>query len=97
MVGGLIMTLVPGPDAWRWVFYINVPIGLTALLLASRLVPTGSVGSLRDTYLDVLGSLLLGGGVLCLLLPIVNAETGGLGQDLWLLVAAVLLLVAFAW
>jgi EmrB/QacA subfamily drug resistance transporter len=97
VVGGLIMTLVPGPDAWRWVFYINVPIGLAALLLAARLVPTGSGGSVRDTHLDLLGSLLLGGGVLCLLLPIVNAETGGLGQGWWLLVAAVLLLVAFAW
>jgi EmrB/QacA subfamily drug resistance transporter len=97
VVGGLIMTVVPGPDAWRWVFYINVPIGLTALLLAARLVPTGSRGSLRDTHLDVLGSLLLGGGVLCLLLPIVNAETGGPRRDWWLLVAAVLLLVAFTW
>jgi EmrB/QacA subfamily drug resistance transporter len=95
VVGGLIMTVVPGPDAWRWVFYINLPIGLTALLLAARLVPAGSGGGPRDTHLDAFGSLLLGGGVLCLLLPIVNAETDGLGQDWWLLVAAVLLLLAF--
>jgi EmrB/QacA subfamily drug resistance transporter len=97
VVGGLIIALVGGPDAWRWVFYVNVPIGLVALLLAARLVPAGSGGSLRDTHLDVVGSLLLGGGVLCLLLPLVEAEAGGLGQDWWLLVAAVLLLAAFVW
>ena len=31
-----------------------------------------------------LGSLLLGAGVFCLLLPLVNAESGGLGPDWWL-------------
>ena len=97
VVGGLIMTLVPGQDAWRWVFYVNVPIGLVALLLAARFVPTGSRGGLRDTRLDLVGTLLLGSGVLCLLLPLVDAETVGLGQDWWLLVAAMLLLATFAW
>jgi EmrB/QacA subfamily drug resistance transporter len=97
VLGGLIMTLVGGPDAWRWVFYINVPIGLVALLLAARLVPAGSGGRLRNTHLDLVGSLLLGGGVLSLLLPLVNAETGDLGQGVWLLVAAVVLLAAFVW
>jgi EmrB/QacA subfamily drug resistance transporter len=97
VLGGLIMTLVGGPDAWRWVFYVNVPIGVVALLLAARLVPTGAGGGPRDTHLDLVGSLLLGGGVLSLLLPLVNAESGGLGQGVWLLVAAVLLLAAFVW
>ncbi|HEV2927795.1 MAG TPA: MFS transporter [Propionibacteriaceae bacterium] len=97
VVGGLIMTLVPGPDAWRWVFYVNVPIGLVALLLAARLLPTGSGGRLRDADLDLVGALVLGGGVLCLLLPLVDAEAGDLGQAWWLLVPAVLLLAAFTW
>ena len=97
VVGGLIMTLVGGPDAWRWVFYVNVPIGLVALLLAARLVPAGSGGGLRDTGLDLVGALFLGGGVLFLLLPLVDAEAGGLGQGWWMLGLAVLLLTAFGW
>ncbi|NEA30743.1 MFS transporter [Streptomyces sp. SID13031] len=96
IVGGLIITLIAGPDAWRWVFYVNVPIGLVALVLAARLVPKGSPSSLRGVHLDLIGSLLLGGGVLCLLLPAVDAESNGLGQDWWLLVVAVGLLTAFA-
>jgi EmrB/QacA subfamily drug resistance transporter len=97
VVGGLIMTLVGGPEAWRWVFYVNVPIGLVALLLAARLVPAGSGGALRDMGLDLVGALFLGGGVLFLLLPLVDAEAGGLGQGWWMFGLAVLLLAAFTW
>jgi EmrB/QacA subfamily drug resistance transporter len=96
VAGGLILAAVAGPDAWRWVFYINVPIGLVALVLAARLVPPGTGRHLRDTHLDLVGSLLLGAGVLSLLLPLVNAETGGLGQEWWLFGVAAALFVAFA-
>jgi EmrB/QacA subfamily drug resistance transporter len=97
VVGGLIITLIAGPDAWRWVFYVNVPIGLITLVLAARLVPKSSRVGRRGTHLDLIGSLLLGVGVVSLLLPAVNAESNGLGQDWWLLVVAVLLLAAFGW
>ena len=94
VVGGLIMSLVPGPDAWRWVFYVNVPIGLVALVLAARLLPhPTATRSVRDTHLDVVGSLLLGGGVLSLLWPLVNAESGGL--EWWLFIVAAGFLAAF--
>jgi MFS family permease len=45
VIGGLILG-IPGPDAWRWVFYVNVPIGITALLLAARLLPAHHEGGL---------------------------------------------------
>jgi MFS family permease len=87
-----------GPEAWRWVFYVNVPIGLVALVLASRFVPKLASGHARRPHLDLVGSLLLGGGVLSLLLPLVNAETSGGLSRLWpLFGAAVLLLGGFAW
>jgi EmrB/QacA subfamily drug resistance transporter len=95
VAGGLILAAFTGPDAWRWVFYVNVPIGLIALLLAARLVPSSKGGGPRDTHLDLVGSLLLGGGVLGLLLPVVKAENGGSSRWWYLYVVAVLLLVAF--
>lgn len=95
VVGGLILTAVTGPDNWRWVFYVNVPIGLVALVLAARLVPSAARGS-RSTHLDLVGSLLLGGGVLSVLLPLVVADTGGLSRLAWLFGVAALLFAAFA-
>jgi EmrB/QacA subfamily drug resistance transporter len=97
VLGGLILAAFTGPDGWRWVFYVNVPIGVVALVLAARLVPSTSGGGSHGAQLDLVGSLLLGGGVLSLLLPLVEAETGGLSRLWWLWGVAVLLLAAFAW
>jgi MFS family permease len=97
VIGGLILATVSGPEAWRWIFYVNVPIGLVALVLAARIVPRTSGDGWRGVHLDLVGSLLLGGGVLGVLLPIVEADSGGLSRLWWLLVVGVLLLVAFVW
>jgi hypothetical protein len=68
---------------WRGVFYVNVPIGLIALVLG----PAATAGSgSGDTHLDLVGSLLLGGGVLRLVL-VVNGEMIGPGRLLWLYLA----------
>jgi EmrB/QacA subfamily drug resistance transporter len=95
VVGGLILALAGSQDGWRWVFYVNVPIGLVALVLAYRLVPARSMPRTRGTHLDLVGSLLLGAGVLGLLLPVVATESGGASRLWWLLVPAALLLTAF--
>jgi MFS family permease len=46
VIGGLILALSRGPDNWCWVFCVNVPIGLVALVLASRFVPS-TTGDMR--------------------------------------------------
>jgi MFS family permease len=89
--------VISGPDAWRGVFYVNVPIGLVALVLAARFVPSTPRGGWRSIHLDLIGSLLLGGGVLSLLLPLVGADSGGLTRLWWLFVLTALLLAAFGW
>lgn len=96
VVGGVILTAFSGPDAWRWVFYVNVPIGMVALVLAARILPAVPREHRPSTHLDVVGSLLLGAGVLCLLLPMVYADTGGLRSLGWLFGVAVLFLAGFA-
>jgi EmrB/QacA subfamily drug resistance transporter len=96
VIGGLILALLSGPDGWRGVFYVNVPIGLVALALAMRFVPAASGDRSRGADLDLIGSLLLGGGVLALLFPVVQAQNGDLGRLWWLFVLALLLLAAFA-
>jgi MFS family permease len=95
VAGGLILAAATGPDGWRWVFYVNTPIGVLALVLAARLVPHTWSAGWRSAELDVLGSLLLGAGVLGVLVPLVEADSGGLSRLWWLWVLAALLLTAF--
>jgi len=96
VLGGLILAVAGEPDGWRWVFYVNVPIGLVALVLAGRVLPVQrSTGEPVLSRIDFVGAGLLGAGVLCVLLPLVQAETGGLSRLGWLFALAVVLLVLF--
>jgi EmrB/QacA subfamily drug resistance transporter len=94
IVGGALLALFGEPDGWRWIFYVNVPIGVLALFLAARLLP--KLGSDRPRgHIDWVGVGLLGGAVLALLLPLVQAESGGLSRLSWLFPIGVVLGVVF--
>jgi EmrB/QacA subfamily drug resistance transporter len=96
VLGGLILTAAGEQEGWRWVFYVNVPIGLIALVAAGRLVPSRQrSGQSVASQIDVVGALLLGAGVLCLLLPLVQIESGGLRRLWWLFLLAPVLGVLF--
>jgi EmrB/QacA subfamily drug resistance transporter len=95
VVGGLILALAGGPGGWRWIFFVNVPLGVLALVLAARLLPRGTPG--KRGHVDVAGVALLGGGVLALMLPLVQAESGGLSRLWWLFLVGAVLLAAFGW
>jgi EmrB/QacA subfamily drug resistance transporter len=96
VLGGLIITLGNGPEAWRWVFYVNVPIGVVALVLAARWVPRPVVGGARRTDLDLVGTLLLAGGVVTVLLPLVEGQSGGFARWWWSFLFAIVFFVLFA-
>ncbi|MBV8540804.1 MAG: MFS transporter [Pseudonocardiales bacterium] len=99
VLGGLILTAAGGPEGWRWIFYVNVPIGLVALVAAWRLVPSRRRGAAPvASQIDMVGALLLGAGVLCLLLPLVQLDSGGLRRLWWLFgLAPVLAALFFRW
>ncbi|MDQ4010797.1 MAG: MFS transporter [Actinomycetota bacterium] len=96
VLGGLILTAAGGPEGWRWIFYVNVPIGLIAIVAAARLVPSRQpTGQRVLSQIDVVGAVLLGAGVLCLLLPLVQVDSGGLTRLWWLFVLAPVLAALF--
>jgi EmrB/QacA subfamily drug resistance transporter len=55
LAGGLLTDTV----GWRWIFWMNAPLGLIALLLAARSVPRSVRTPGRGTF-DVPGAMLLG-------------------------------------
>ncbi|HEY2601120.1 MAG TPA: DHA2 family efflux MFS transporter permease subunit, partial [Thermoleophilaceae bacterium] len=52
VVGGLLVSAA----SWRWVFLLNLPVGIAALLLAERFLPR--VGERTGAGIDPLGQLL---------------------------------------
>ncbi|MEU4446902.1 MFS transporter [Actinosynnema sp. NPDC050801] len=93
VIGGVILAVAGEDDGWRWIFYVNVPIGVVALVLAARLLPRGRGGP--RGHLDLVGAALLGTGVLAVMLPLVLAEAGGLARLWWLFGLGAALLVLF--
>ncbi|MCK2214879.1 MFS transporter [Actinomadura sp. ATCC 31491] len=97
LIGGALVTAF-GPElGWRWVFLVNLPIGLALVPLAHRLLPArttsdGEAGR-RHESMDPVGVLLLGLGVACLLLPFIQQHQWH-GQAKWLLVPLALLVLA---
>jgi EmrB/QacA subfamily drug resistance transporter len=91
VLGGLIIAGFGAETGWRWVFYVNVPIGIAALIFAARVLPREDRRGIRiRTEIDFLGAALLGLAVVCVLFPVVQAEGGSLGTW-WLLPIAVVL------
>ena len=96
IAGGLILGLADGSDGWRWIFLLNLPLGLLAVVLAARLLPRETPTRDRRSRIDLLGVVLLGGTVLAVLFPFAQAESDGLRRLWWLFVLAVVPAVAFA-
>ncbi|MDE9367204.1 MFS transporter [Luteipulveratus sp. YIM 133132] len=77
VVGGLLIAAFGEDTGWRWIFLVNVPIGLVLLAAIARLVPERSADDgPPDTRLDLVGAALLGATVLAVLYPVVNLESG---------------------
>ena len=65
--GAMVVEIAPGPDPWRWVFIVNVPLAIAAIVAISRLggVKSPPVKS-WSSRLDLPGAFLLAGTLLAL-------------------------------
>lgn len=102
-LGGFLIAVGGEQDGWRWIFWLNVPLALLAMLLAARLLPRDPAGRDRERaplQLDPVGVVLLGLTVLALLAPFL-LTTGSPDDDprrWWsLLAAAALGTLLVAW
>lgn len=82
--------------SWRWVFYVNVPVGIVGGLLALRFIPN-SRAEKRPKTIDVAGATAVTSGLMLLVYAIVNAQrwSWGSARTLGLIAAAVALLTSF--
>ncbi|WP_433227049.1 MFS transporter [Actinomadura formosensis] len=88
-LGGVITEYV----SWPWIFYLNIPIAVLALVAAPVLMPAGGAGARGSV--DVLGALTVTLGLGGVVYAIVRApEVGWASARTWGVMAAGLMLLA---
>jgi EmrB/QacA subfamily drug resistance transporter len=92
LLGGVLTDLL----SWRWILFINVPIGLIAAVLAQRYIVAGRAEQ-RERGFDIAGAVTATLGLSILVLGIVRTDVTGWGSlpTLALLAAGLVLLAAF--
>jgi len=75
LLGGVLTDLL----SWRWVFIVNLPVGLAALAAAIRFVPESHGSAERKTF-DLAGAFSVTAGLVVLVFAIVKAQQYGWGS-----------------
>lgn len=74
LIGGALTSI-----DWRWIFFVNVPIGVLCLVLATRLAESPTRGTVR---VDWWGSLTLAVGLFLVVLGLIRGHDEGWGSGL---------------
>jgi EmrB/QacA subfamily drug resistance transporter len=92
LMGGVLTDIA----SWRWVFFVNVPVGIVTLALALRYVAESRI-EVEHRSFDLAGAISVTGGLVVLVFAIVKAQVYGWGspKTIGLLAVAVVLLGAF--
>jgi EmrB/QacA subfamily drug resistance transporter len=91
LLGGVLIQLL----SWSWVLFVNVPIGVAAIVVALKAIH--SEPPLEHRQFDVVGALTLTGGLIAIVFAIVGSRTWGLlsPDTLGVLALGLVLLLVF--
>jgi len=76
MAGGVLLELL----SWRFIFFINIPIGIVSAFMGASLLKETSADRGNDEPLDVKGGVLLAVSLFCLVLTITHLDKWGVAS-----------------
>src|SRR5204863_9336981 len=91
LLGGVLTDAL----SWSWIFFVNVPVGVTAFILAPFLLKESRDATVKS--FDALGAVLVTGGLSSLVYAITQAGRAGwlAGKTISFFAASLVLLVGF--
>ncbi|KTD38561.1 MFS transporter DHA2 family multidrug resistance protein B [Legionella nautarum] len=97
MLGPVLGGVITHYFSWRWIFWVNAPVGILTLLLASKLLPF--MPPCKVPPLDKIGFVLFGAGLatLTLSLSMFSESHISILQSLSIFLGAILLLLVYSW
>ena len=92
LLGGVLTDLA----SWRWIFFVNVPVGVALAVATARFVPESRAEQAPRTF-DLPGAVSVTAGLVVLVFAIVKSQSYGWGspRTIALLAAGVVLLAGF--
>jgi len=96
-VGVIASGLLTEGPGWRWVFFINVPVGVLLIAMAAIFLPADDPDRRGSKRFDVAGAVTVTGGLLLLVYALNRSTDYGWssGSTLGLLAASIVMLSAF--
>ncbi len=93
-IGGILTQFL----SWNWIFFINVPVGICAILLGAKVIPSIKAHE-RPAGFDRSGAVLIFTGLASLLFALSEGQTLGWADPVILgsLMLAILTLAGFVW
>ena len=76
LLGGVIVQAI----SWRWVFFLNAPVGAVLLALTPRVIPESRSPAAAKSGYDVWGAITITLGTIALVFTLLNAESWGWGS-----------------
>lgn len=95
MVGPLAGGFITDHFSWHWIFWVNIPVGILALILVTIFMPNFSPKHVRP--FDKIGFVLFGGGLATLTFALSYFSESSTDQStaLWLLCISILTLMNY--